>query len=112
MSILIKGMEIPESCAKCKFGDGYSCYATGYIVQDYDWENKRADFCPLVEVLKDMKILAQVEVQPVKYGKWKYDGKDYYCSVCNAYYCGSGSDTWSGNLKFCPYCGSKMECET
>ena len=50
MSSLIKGMEIPESCAKCSFGDGYSCYATGYIVQDYDWENKRADFCPLIEI--------------------------------------------------------------
>ena len=60
MSILIKDMEIPESCAKCTFGDGCSCYAKGYIVQEDDWENKRADFCPLIEICDE-------DVQPVKW---------------------------------------------
>ena len=53
MSVLIKGVDMPESCAKCLFGDGYSCYATGYIVQEDDWENKRAYFCPLVELQEE-----------------------------------------------------------
>lgn len=46
--ILIRGMEMPTSCSKCRFGDGYACYATGKIVQDEEWENTRHSFCPLV----------------------------------------------------------------
>ena len=115
MSILIKDMEMPKSCMNCMFC-GFAganceldtCLITGNAQKHIPY-SKMPD-CPLVEVVNDMKILASVEVQPVKYGKWIYDGEDYYCSVCNAYY-GSGSDVWSGNLKFCPYCGARMDDE-
>ena len=50
MSVLIKGMEMPKDCARCQFGDGYACFATGYIVQDEEWETKRASFCPLIQL--------------------------------------------------------------
>lgn len=50
MSVLIKNMEMPKSCNKCTFGDGYACYATGCTVQDEDWETTRSASCPLVPV--------------------------------------------------------------
>lgn len=92
MSVLIKGMEMPESCSKCAFGDGYSCYAKGYIVQEDDWENKRADFCPLVEVpdghgrLIDADALLDKQAADAKIfeGSTFYDDKVRYDEATNA----------------------------
>lgn len=54
MSILIKGMEMPDSCYDCRFFVDAWCYAFGID----DWRNaynkppkgERLDNCPLVEV--------------------------------------------------------------
>lgn len=47
------------------------------------------------------------DVEPVKYGKWKFncDGYYPYCSECN-------NEPDGGKLtKYCPNCGAKMDCE-
>ena len=46
MSILIKGMEMPTSCEKCEFHDGW-CLRLPGIVQAM---NERREDCPLVPV--------------------------------------------------------------
>jgi len=67
MSVLIKGMEMPKSCAVCRFkGHGVKghggidefiewCDLTGKRLGYYDnhkakWQTERKPFCPLVEV--------------------------------------------------------------
>ena len=59
MSVLIKGMEMPENCSECKIkGEGsdslytWSCPFTGMEYTKYEEENGRLDECPLVEVPK------------------------------------------------------------
>ena len=50
MSILIKGMEMPEHCGVCRFAvDGW-CYAYGKPNIDALANNGRTNFCPLVHV--------------------------------------------------------------
>ena len=60
MSILIKGMEMPKNCNECKFGTWSNLHQAAACkrhdfepcFKDYSREymEKRADFCPLVEV--------------------------------------------------------------
>lgn len=55
MSILIKGMEMPESCSVCELcgcykeskGEVYRCDISMYVIKYFE---KRLDNCPLVEV--------------------------------------------------------------
>lgn len=52
MSVLIKGMEMPKSCADCPCGSvfaGFKCMACGKQFDKYPLEN-RMDWCPLVSV--------------------------------------------------------------
>lgn len=60
MSILIKGMKMPKNCNECKFGTWSNFHQT-VACKGYDYEpcfedrsreyrEKRADFCPFVEV--------------------------------------------------------------
>lgn len=49
MAVLIKGMEMPESCAKCELFGEYGCPligAVGYALT----EGRRNEDCPLIEV--------------------------------------------------------------
>lgn len=49
MSILIRGMEMPENCEECKIKRSrLSCPITGHYVNNY--RNERHNICPLVEV--------------------------------------------------------------
>lgn len=64
MSVLIKGMQMPESCRECKFRTSYPygldpfadwCYLTNKWLDCYDskrakWKTERKEGCPLVEV--------------------------------------------------------------
>ena len=53
MSILIKGMEMPENCIDC-FAETYNeCMATGKMVNSIG----RPDWCPLVEVPKHGRLI-------------------------------------------------------
>lgn len=49
MSVIVKNMQMPESCNYCRFSDGFWCYAlteNGKIIV----ENQRKQLCPLVEI--------------------------------------------------------------
>lgn len=75
MSVLIKGLIMPSCCDGCTFSDWSNLHQTASCkLHDYDpcfadhsreYEDKRADFCPLVEVkephgrLIDVDALAQ-----------------------------------------------------
>lgn len=51
MSVLIKGMEIPESCAKCPFQTTYEGFNCNLFNGSVDWLiDNRPDWCPLEEV--------------------------------------------------------------
>ena len=60
MSILIKGMKMPKNCNECKFGTWSNLHQTACCKRhDFDpcfedhsreYMEKRADFCPLVEI--------------------------------------------------------------
>ena len=51
MSVLIKNMEMPESCYRCPMAndDFYLCGATEKYLEN-DSEDRRPDWCPLIEV--------------------------------------------------------------
>ena len=50
MSVLIKGMEMPVECLRCRFAvDGW-CYACDEPNIDALSNDRRADFCPLIPV--------------------------------------------------------------
>lgn len=51
MGVFIKGMEMPESCYRCPMAndDFYLCGATEKYLEN-DSEERRPDWCPLVEV--------------------------------------------------------------
>ena len=64
MSLLIKGMEMPESCYNCDFtNDGfYLCKAAHpYKPLENDCEERRPDWCPLVEVSDDGVVISEDE---------------------------------------------------
>ena len=60
MSVLIKGMKMPENCDECKFSTWSNLHQTAACkrhdfdpcFKDYsrEYKEKRADFCPIVEV--------------------------------------------------------------
>ena len=52
MSVLIEGMEMPQSCIKCKICVEYKCALTGEIrwSDEFDYDSKRFENCPLVPV--------------------------------------------------------------
>lgn len=49
MSIYIKGMEMPKSCAKCKLFGEYGCPFVGPVGYALT-EGRRNEYCPLVPV--------------------------------------------------------------
>ena len=51
MSVLIRGMKMPESCYRCPMAndDFYLCGATEKYLEN-DSEERRPDWCPLVEL--------------------------------------------------------------
>ena len=101
MSILIKGMDMPENCGRCHLWEaanfGAHCLATEEpIVFSYD---ARSSNCPLIEI-------SSADVAPVVHGRWIFHddkplGFSTECSVCHA----------EGMLDgyYCPNCGAKMD---
>lgn len=108
MSILIKDMEMPKNCDKCKFswwdvGHLY-CEADGkpWGLEVTEYANGKHPNCPIIEVPED--------VQPMKHGKnlneeWH---SLFECSICHwscwDTYCGD-TDTYN----YCPNCGARMD---
>ena len=54
MSVIVKGMEMPENCMSCPFPsvgvDWYYCYCPGVDGKAYDFEQSKTvpDDCPLI----------------------------------------------------------------
>jgi hypothetical protein len=76
MSVIVKGMKMPESCFKCRiyckeFGES--------AVSDNDFHTKRLENCPLVELPKKHGRLIDVD----EYCKLQgCDGEDDDCKNC------------------------------
>ncbi len=67
MGVYIKGMEMPESCYDCDFtNDGfYLCKAAHLYKQlENDCEERRPDWCPLIEVPQHGRLIdADTEIR-------------------------------------------------
>ncbi len=50
MSILIKGMEMPQNCCECPINLYLCKHGYEYLIQHRELYDKRADDCPLVSV--------------------------------------------------------------
>lgn len=57
MSVLIKGMEMPESCHECVAGYGGCCFVAPAEADGICPDHGRADFCPLVPVPKHGRLI-------------------------------------------------------
>lgn len=46
-------------------------------------------------------------------GCWKHDDESpsYYCSSCGRHAYGAFSEIYTGEYKYCPFCGAQMEIE-
>ena len=119
MSLLIKGMEMPKNCDKCKFswwdvGHLY-CEADGkpWGLEVTEYADGRHPNCPIIEVAED--------VQPVKHGEWLEreqvadiqidEWQSCRCSVCKKYHI-TPFLYYFNNYNYCPNCGAKMDGET
>ena len=56
--------------------------------------------------LCQLAVSPTIDAEPVRHGRWLWDGKHHYCSVC------SGTryhDLVLGmDAAYCPYCGAKL----
>lgn len=50
MSVIVKGMEMPENCALCDCSFGALCYVSPAEVNGYCPGHSRPEWCPLVEL--------------------------------------------------------------
>lgn len=50
MSVLIKGMEMPQRCKECDLFIEDACYAKGYRDYRRIMDKSKPDDCPLVEI--------------------------------------------------------------
>lgn len=50
MSVLIKGMKMPQSCHECVAGYGGCCFVAPAEADGICPDNGRADFCPLIPI--------------------------------------------------------------
>lgn len=58
MSIIIKGMEMPDSCYFCRMRTEYGfCMAKPLEFCGYTDDVKRPDWCPLVEISKGARLI-------------------------------------------------------
>ena len=80
MSVLIKGMEMPTSCADCRLmADGW-CYSVGLEQREKISTVKRPTWCPLVEIPQHGRLidgdllpwfLANTDVKFESYEDWE-----------------------------------------
>ena len=116
MSVLIKGMEMSDTCENCNFhiyhGNGeYVCVATPmfYPMNLANSKGMRKDWCPLVEV-------PTPTIEERKSGRWNFIGDNLFeCTCCLVVYSkqqlnGLRNDNSDPYVpRFCPNCGVKME---
>ena len=110
MSILIKGMDMPESCWRCPFcltidPDTYRCIPTGHEFEStFDAINHIVCDCPLVE--------RPDELAKNVYYEERETHCDFKCSLCGATIGCVECGTMDGaRFHYCPNCGAEMERE-
>lgn len=107
MSVIIKGMDVPEKCNKCPFVDNDCSVLRTCIIcegdvtaDDGDEFDFRPNWCPIEPERKKGKWInayPKIETDPMfMYG---------ICSECGF------EQSLSGKLNFCPNCGSDMREE-
>ena len=141
MSVLIKGMKMPDCCAGCPLLE-YDDYATGKehrcnalnVVMSWDDlpEGRRKD-CPLTDEedfptgffekprrhateKKDLwEEQPTIEAEPVRHGKWIVWDEiiaGIYHTVSECSECGFTTDKMDREeMPYCPYCGARMDEE-
>lgn len=73
MSVIIKGMEIPESCDKCPFGSWtdatyFHCFS---MEDEYEMQHgDRLDDCPLIEIPEPHGRLIDADALSYRCGDW------------------------------------------
>lgn len=106
MSVIVKTMDMPESCVECRFlayddystGCEYECTALKEFMNEDDLPMRRRKDCPLIQV---------------KQGHWVKQWETKHarmlmCSECKVVFnVGTGRE---GN--YCPECGAIMNVET
>ena len=105
MSVLIKGMEMPECCDVCTFSDWSNlhqtacCKLTGYepCFDDFshEYNERRSDYCPLVELPEKHGDLIDKDVLKKDYGM----GSD--CNHCETGWKSCGYDQIYSKMDFC-----------
>lgn len=87
MSVLVKGMSIPDNCESCRFATGFGfCLAKSDIFCGYTNDSKRPEWCSLVEVpvphgdLVDRDILEQELRNGIKAGNLE-EGYEHYANI-------------------------------
>ena len=74
MSVIVKGMKMPENCDVCRFGDWSNIHQTACCklkdyepcFSDYNWsfKTKRSTICPLVDLGKHGDLIDRDKVIP------------------------------------------------
>ena len=64
MSVYIRGMEMPKSCAECPVNLYFCHHGYKYLLEHMELYDRRADECPIIEVpphgrLVDADVLAE-----------------------------------------------------
>ena len=58
MSVIVKNMDMPDSCYECRMRTDYGfCSAMPKEFCGYTDDKKRIDWCPLVEIHKDARLI-------------------------------------------------------
>jgi hypothetical protein len=93
MSILIKGMKMPTRCAECRlstvhsFNDRPLCDVLVEYMSYGEWETKRLDNCPLVEVPPHGRLIdADALMQEFDKAQrtMQQHGQEYSCSFMSS----------------------------
>lgn len=59
MSVLIRGMEMPEKCGKCRFATAFECQVTKNFITTF---NVRQVDCPIAPVPPHGRLIAEDDV--------------------------------------------------
>lgn len=101
MSVIIKGMVMPENCWDCPLCDSKWCYAKAMPNENGLTTAGRPDVCPLEEMVEgEWKCLGHV----MGIGKHPCS-LDFKCSVCGYIF----YHLVFGPPDMCPQCGARMK---